>query len=339
MVISHQGKNLETGLSVLYTSFDTPISRLANRYNHFFFNGSENLLTGAYLNYNFSGFSFFSEAARSSSGGTAAVAGILGSIGSKTETAFLLRSYDPNFHSFYSQALAENSVAQNERGMYWGFKQHVSPKIFYAGYIDMFRFPWMRSRAFAPSEGYEYLMRLVYKPNKESQAFILYREENKARNLPESGNTYLLDQGIKRNLIMNADYGSLRKLSLRTRLQLSSFTLSNNTTYGMALVQDLNYKYRRFSFSFRQALFDTDDFENRQYVYERDVLYAFSLPAYNGIGMRNYALIHYKAFKCFDCWIRYARTYYTDRDFIGSGGERIEGNIRSDIKFQTRIIF
>ena len=28
------------------------------------------------------------------------------------------------------------------------------------------------------------------------------------------------------------------------------------------------------------ALFDTDDFDNRQYIYEKDVLWAFSIPAY-----------------------------------------------------------
>ncbi len=339
MIISHQKKNFEAGLSLLHTHFSIPIQRVERRYNYYAFNGDENLTAGAFLNYNISGVSFFSEAARSSSGGKGIVAGVLSSIGSKTESALLLRIYDANFHSLYAQALSENTLAQNEKGVYWGFKQNVSNKFFYSGYVDIFSFPWLRSRAFAPGNGHEYLLRAVYRPSKETQVFIMFREEAKARNTNQLENTYVLEEGIKRNLILNADYGINRKLSLRTRIQFSDFDIASSHTQGMTIVQDLNYKYRRFNFSFRHALFDTDDFENRQYVYERDVLYAFSLPAYSGRGLRNYAMVHFKPFRNFDCWIRYARSMYTDRDFIGSGADRIEGNIRSDIKLQTRWIF
>jgi hypothetical protein len=339
IILNHQRNNLDAGLTLLHTKFDLPIIRTPRRYNYFAFNGSENLVGSVFLNYNITGFSFFSEVAQSSSGGTGTILGVLSSIGNKTETALSYRSYDPDFHSFYAQALSENAIAQNERALYWGFKQNVNNKLFYAGYIDLFRFQWMRSRAFAPSEGHEYLFRISYRPTNESQVFVMFREEAKARNTNESANVYWLDQGIKRNLILNADYNMNKKLSLRTRLQFSTFSLAGNETGGMTLVQDLNYKHRKFNFSFRQALFDTDDFENRQYVYERDVLYAFSLPAYNGVGIRNYAMIQFKISKSFDCWIRYARTMYTDRDFIGNGSERISGNLRSDIKLQTRFRF
>lgn len=336
LILSYQSRQLESGLTFLHTDFSLPINRTPRQYNYFAFNGEQNTLMGAYLNYNTSGLSFFSEAARSSSGGVGLIAGMLNSIGNRTESSIVIRSYDANFHSFYSQALSENSVAQNERAIYWGIKQTLSNKLYYAAYADVFRFPWMRSRAFAPSEGHEYLMRFTYRPGKESQAFVMFREESKTRNTVFSENLYSQHNGIKRNLIVNFDYGLGRRLTMKTRWQYSHFSLSDQNSNGMLLVQDLNFKVKRFSVGLRQALFDTDDFENRQYVFERDVLFAFSIPALQGQGVRNYALIHYKAGQHLDLWIRYARTFYTDREFIGSGAERIEGNIRSDIKLQTQ---
>jgi hypothetical protein len=43
----------------------------------------------------------------------------------------------------------------------------------------------------------------------------------------------------------------------------------------------------------RYAIFDTEDYDNRQYVYERDVWLTYSLPAYEGRGVRNYIVAEY----------------------------------------------
>ena len=85
------------------------------------------------------------------------------------------------------------------------------------------------------------------------------------------------------------------------------------------------------------AIFEADDFENRQYAYERNVLYAFSIPAYIGTGIRQYALLQYKMNQRFTFWLRYSRFIYNDRDSVGSGLEQSDGNTRSQMTFQTRI--
>jgi hypothetical protein len=86
------------------------------------------------------------------------------------------------------------------------------------------------------------------------------------------------------------------------------------------------------------ALFDAD-YNNRQYVYERDVLYAFSVPAYQGKGIRAYLLIQYNFNRTFSVWARITRTRFTDRDTISSGLETIEGNTKTYLKFQLRVRF
>jgi hypothetical protein len=105
----------------------------------------------------------------------------------------------------------------------------------------------------------------------------------------------------------------------------------------MMLLQDVTWSYHKFSVSGRYALFDTDDYDNRLYIYERDVWLAFSFPAYSGVGVRNYVLVQYTVSKKIDLWFRWAHVRYTDRETIGSGSETINGNTRNDLKLQARI--
>ena len=94
-----------------------------------------------------------------------------------------------------------------------------------------------------------------------------------------------------------------------------------------------------FEFSGRYVVFDTDDFDNRQYSYEKDVWLAYSLPSYYGRGVRHCAMIEYKITRSITLWLRYTQTRYTDREEIGSGLDTIKGDLASDVKFQVRMKF
>jgi hypothetical protein len=107
----------------------------------------------------------------------------------------------------------------------------------------------------------------------------------------------------------------------------------------MAIVQDISYSIQQWSFAFRHALFDTDDFDNRIYQYERDVWLAYSFPAYYGTGIKNYVLAQYTVSKNLTLWVRWAHLRYADKTEIGTGSETIGGNTENDIKFQARIKF
>ena len=100
--------------------------------------------------------------------------------------------------------------------------------------------------------------------------------------------------------------------------------------------QDLNFDFGKVSISNRFSLFDTDDYNNRQYLYEKNVLYAFSIPALNGRGIRVYSLIQFSLNRKFDFWLRVARTIQRDQKTIGSGNEEIKGNSRTDLVVQIR---
>jgi len=333
-----QNKMLQISATAIYTTFSTPIIVTSRYYNQFDFSNDQNLVLGVAGSYQWRNMNIFAEAGRSQSGGIGAVGGFLSSLTPKLDLALSLRHYTPDFQSLYGRAFGENTINKNESGTYWGMKYKHNRKLMLSAYYDTFRFPWLKSGVKSPSDGYEYLLRLQYKPSKTVNLYAQYREESKSKSIDNEFNQIdVLRQGVKRNYIINSDYKASKILALKTRIQMSNYDIDTITTNGVALIQDATLKLGKFTISGRYAIFQTDDYENRQYVYEKDVLYAFSIPAYDGLGSRNYLLVQYKHNRNWHFWARYAVTQYRDRKIIGSGLEEIDGNIKSALKLQVRI--
>lgn len=331
-------KRLQLSTTAIYTAYGAPLIVTPRYYNQFDFSNDHNLVLGASGSYQWQNINIFGEVGRSQNGGIGAVGGFLSSLTPKLDFALSLRHYDVDFHSLYGKAFGENAINKNENGTYWGLKYKHNRKLTLSAYYDKFSFPWLKSGVKSPSRGYEYLLRLQFKPSRTINIYFQYREEEKSKSIDHEANQIdILKAGIKRNFIINTDYKSNKSLSLKTRFQMSSYNIGNNTTQGAAIIQDATYKLGKFTVSGRYALFQTDDYENRQYVYEKDVLYAFSIPAYGGLGSRNYLMFQYKYNRNWHFWVRYAVTHYRDRKKISSGSEEIDGNIKSALKLQIRI--
>jgi hypothetical protein len=336
-VFRFQRKQLDGGLIINTTYFSKPVRPVSLPYNQFAFTGSTLTNTGLFLNYTFKNFTFFSEAAQSIGAGNAFVAGLAGNLSTRLEMAWLVRSYSPDFYSFYSNAFAESSRPQNERGIYYGWKYRINRAITCSGYVDLFEFAWLRYRAHAPSTGHEWLMRFTWQPARTTRLVAQFREESKARNVsPAEGNLHRTINGVRHNTWLIAEYAASKNLRMRTRAQFSSYNMPGATTRGMIVLQDIIYEARRFSVTGRYALFDTDDYENRQYVYENDVWLAFTFPAWSDKGVRSYLLVEYDVSKNITLWLRFAHTAYNNRHAIGSGADRINGPQRNDFRFQVR---
>jgi hypothetical protein len=338
-VLQFKKNSLDAGVIFHHTQFSAPLLRTPSLYNQFEFNGNSNTNVGAYLNYSFNNASFFSEFSQTINHGRSVVAGILTSLTPQLDVSLVYRKFDKNFYSFYSNAIAENSVPQNESGMYWGWKYSFNKKYSLTGYFDLFSFPWLKYRSYSPSDGSEWLVRFNFHPSKTVSMFLQMREESKQRNTGVANNLYMTDQGVKRNYWINCDYAANERLSFRTRAQFSSYSVTNKDTHGMALIQDVTYALGRVSITGRYALFDTDDYDNRLYAYESDAWLSFAFPPYYGKGIRNYLLLQYRLTHKIDVWVRWGHTRYTDRTTIGSGGEIISGDTRNDVKLQARIRF
>ncbi|WP_232065062.1 ComEA family DNA-binding protein [Rhodocytophaga rosea] len=333
-------KNLQVGGTMVVTQYSVPLLRKPTSYNQFEFNGRNNLNIGIHYSYLWQNFNLFGEAARSQSGGIGFISGLIGSLTTKVELAMVYRNYARNFHSLYGNAFGENTRNINEKGMYWGIKYIPHKKLLLSAYYDRFSFPWLKFRVDAPSQGYEYMGRITYKPTKTILLYAQYREEMKELN--QADNTTPIDfpvPAIKRNYVFNIDYPAAKFISLKSRVQGSSYRQSNAPTFGYAIIQDITVDVGKLKVSTRFALFETDNYDNRQYVYEKDVLYAFSIPAYFDRGTRNYVLLQYQVNKKLDLWLRYARTSLRDEKTISSGLEEINQPHKSEVKVQVRYKF
>jgi hypothetical protein len=328
-------KNLQIGSTFLYTFYSTPLLRKSTSYNQFEYSGRRHHIAAVNYSYVWQNFNFFGEAARSQSGGL--VTGFLSSLTPKVELSMVYRNYSKDFQSFYGNAFGENTRNSNEKGMYWGIKVHPVRKVTLAAYYDKFSFPWLKYRVDAPSQGHEYLGRITYKPAKTILLYAQYRQESKEMN--QANNITPIDflaPAIRRNFLFNIEYPAAKYISLKSRVQGSSFRQSNTPTFGYAIVQDVSVDIGKWKASTRFALFDTDDYDNRQYVYEKDVLYAFSIPAYYGRGTRKYLLMQYQISRKIEIWARYARTDLRNQKSISSGLEEINKPHRSEVKIQVR---
>lgn len=340
-VIHYKSKNrrLQLGATSLFTHFSQEWNRNPRLYNQFEFRGKKNYAGSLFGEYTWQNIHLFTEFARSKSGGTGLLAGTIIALSPQLDFSFLYRNYQRHFHSFYSTGFGEGSRSINEQGVYFGLKFKPNRQWWFTSYFDRFSFPWLRYRVDAPSDGYEYLLRATYQPIKRLSLYSQFREEKKDINSPGRNVNNIPLPGRKRNYQINLDFVATDKISIRSRVQWSSYHLNEQKTKGFVLVQDASWQYQRLRISGRMALFDTDDYNNRQYVYEKDVLWAFSIPTYYGKGIRNYLLLQYKLSKQITVWLRWSRTRYIDREVISSGMEKIQGSQINQLKAQVRWMF
>lgn len=348
--ISSKG-DLRLGLTVLQTSFNQELIKSDKPYNFHEFSGKENTLAGINYSYDYQNINFFGEVARSQSGGIGLVSGMLASFKKGTDMSLLYRNYEPNFHSFYANAFSENARNINETGYYLGVRHWLNRKWQLSSYVDYFYFPWYRYLVDKQTtKGFDYLTRLLYQPNKKMQAFLQIRQENKEENTkltenyidskgkPKTREITIVSNRIKRIMIANIDYKPSKVWSFQTRASFSTFQFEGQPlTNGFAVAQDASLDLGNLSLTGRFALFNTDDYDNRQYFYEQDVLSAFSFPAYYQHGIRHYLMLQYKLSKNVDAWIRWARTDLFGEASFGSGLDEILSPHRSEVKVQLRI--
>jgi hypothetical protein len=336
-VLSVRKNAFEGGAIVNRISFGEQLIRKPNAYNQFAFQGNGNTNAGVFLNYNLYNYNFFGEVAHSLNAGTAAIAGVIASLSPKIDFSLSYRNYGRNFYAFYSNAFAESSAIQNETAVYWGWKYQWKKRITVAGYVDLFKFPWVGFRRYTVgSMGHEWLFKFTYQTTRKISMFAHVREEVKEQNSSQPHVIYQINPALKRNYIVNLDYAIHSNIRLKSRVQISTVEREGREWKGSVFLQDIHIAKNRWRLTARYAIFDTESPDNRQYVYENDVWLAYSMPAYDGVGIRSFVVVQYKVSRNFSLWIRFARTRYADRDEIGSGVEQIKGNRKNDIKLQAR---
>lgn len=330
---------LQAGTNYLLTRFDHSWIKEPTLYNQFDFSGRSNSVGSFYINYNWKNFFLFGESAISQSGGNGNLIGFISSLSKEIDFSLLWRKYDKDFHSFYANAFSESTRPVNEQGVYLGVQIKPIAKWKINAYHDFFRFPSLRYRVYAPSKGYEWLARISFQPNRNLNTFFQIREEQKDRNLPDSGEPglpYQIRPLNKVNGLLSLEYQVNKAFFFRSRILFSRVTYDNQKSSGFMILQDVQYGFSKFRITGRIALFDTDDYDTRLYAFENNVLWTFSIPAFSGQGMRHYLLAQYQISSQITTYFRFSRTSYTDRVAISSGLQEINGPTQSETTLLIR---
>ena len=337
--------DLAIGATGVFTHYGTPLLKRNEVYNRYEFSGRENLALAVNYSYVWRNLLLFGETARSTGGGLGTVNGLLASLGADVDAALLVRHYDPTFHTLYGNAFSENTRNINETGVYFGLKVRPVARWEVSAYYDQFRFPWLRYRASAPTDGHDALVRVAYSPTKTSLLYVQLRQRLKPRDLTPTDVVRpvpLPGEQLRQSILVYYNTFATNQLELRTRLQASRLRDDTGLAWrsGYALAQDLGYQLTKaLKLTARYSIFDADDFDTRQYVFEQDVLLAVSLPALYGQGTRVYGIAEVRLNRSLTLWLRYAETRYRHQNVVGTGLEAIQGDLRGEVKAQLRVKF
>ena len=333
----------QIGATAVHMRLDGGLRRKFVPYSRFRFNKGENTVMGLDYTWNYRNFHFFGETSRSENGAFATLNGVNVDLHPRLQVNVTMRHYERDFQGIASAAFGEGSQIENETGVYFGVELRPFKRWKVNAYIDQFKFPWLRYRTDAPTQGSDFFTQVEYHASSRTTFYARYRDRSRRINASETaeGAKNLVDNP-RRSIRLDMTHRASSRIRLRSRVEFSRYQRGEDpVSKGFMVYQDVSYTLKNLPLriSARYALFDTDTYDSRIYAYESDVLYAFSIPAYAGRGARTYVLFKYDLGRNVDLWLRWAQTYYTDRNLIGSGLDEIEGNTRTEIKAQMRLKF
>lgn len=333
----------QIGITATQTILDLPLIPDKSIYNFHYFEGKEQTAAGIHYKGVWNKFNFFGETALTNNFALATLNGCSFSPISIVDFVVLQRYYSPQHDVFFSTAFGESSRINNEQGIYIGAEIRPFRRWKIAAYADSYQFPWARFGVDLPSLGDDYLLQADFAPSRRTTMFWRFKHEEKMRNLSSSTETMAKIVPFKKWSLRYNLAHSVGQFSFRTVLEGNiTQTDIQPVTYGVTALQDFSYTFNKIPLrvDFRYQFFDATAYDNRIYAYEKDILYAFSIPMFYGIGSRYYVNLKYTLNKNCSFWLKLSQTIYSDdREYISSGNEMIEGNRKTDMRFLFRWTF
>lgn len=343
--ISYENHFLKIGIINSFTNYNGSLDRKLSMYSQFQFNNSSNWNNGIHYSLIKRNLNLFGEASRSLNGGLANIHGLLASLHPRLALSIVYRNYEKNYHSNYSNAIAESSSPNNEKGLFSGLQFKLNNNWELSSYFDQFEFPWMRYQVDKPNSlGIDGFLQIQYHPTKKLNIYARIRHRNKpynensisVRDITEVSNVKRWNYRVNLNILIT------ESIRLKSRIEYVDYIRDEaQVEKGLLILQDIVYKPKesKLSFSARFALFDTDSYNSRIYSYENDVLYYFRIPAYYYQGARSYLTLRYQFKKGIDLWLRGSNWVYTNRNTIGTGINEILGPNKTEFRAQLRFQF
>lgn len=341
--LNYNGKYCELGLTAVYNVFNKPLNPEKKYYNIYYPRGKDFYNVGGDYKFFWKRFSLLGETAIDKCGTWATMNMLRYSPKGGTQLIVMNRYYDAKYQSVYARSIGEGSTVQNESGFYIGLETSILKYIKMTCYGDFFYFPWKKYLVSkAGTKGLDGLLQLSYSPTYELEMFIRYRYKKKEKDFTAEDKTKQTIPSIQQKCRYQLNYSVKDKLTLKTiadyvRINFRGQSASN----GFLVSQSAAYTFHLLplQLDLSAAWFNTDDYNSRLTIYEKSVLYAFSMPSFYYKGMRVAVNARYELNKHIILQAKYGTTHYFNRDKISSALEEIDGSTKSDLYLQLRLKF
>ena len=341
--LAYTSSRFHVGFNGVQYQFTLPIKKRSDPYNLYSISGNKLGNYSMDYSYGYRNSHFFGELAFSNAFDKAMINGLIVSVDPKVDLSILYRTISKGYQSLYTNAFTESTSLNNENGFYAGIS--IRPLVAWRmdAYADFYQFPWLKYQVDVPSFGKDYLVKILFKPNKQLEMYIRYRTESKFKNF--NVDNFILSPVLpilRQNIRMQINFKTNSTFTYRNRVEMVWFSnRSSDSQTGFLIFSDCIFKpmTKRYSGGIRLQYFETDDYNCRIYAFENDLLYSFSIPVFYDKGFRYYLNFNYGLTKNSTLWFRWSQTIYKDKSSIGYGLDEIMGNKKSEFKVQWQFQF
>ena len=198
----------------------------------------------------------------------------------------IYRYYSPEYENIYANALSSKIRVYNEHGGYLGVEYNRLKN----WQLSLFGDVW--------NEGYETMAQADFISPKDYKMHMRLRAKRK-----NEIDTY----SARWNGVWE-----LGEWKLKTQVDANMVYAKEKWSYGFSVFQDVEYRFVRVPIvlQLRAQAFDAREWNNRVYMYENDVLYAYAIPFVYGLGGRFWLNARYKINDTFAVYLRVSETVY-----------------------------
>ena len=316
MTVRH--KRLQAGLTAVENLWSDSIHPYRNAaYNRHYFRGRRQAVLGANIRYNHGWFDAFAEfaATQNEEWGFGVLAGSRFYPCDGLSLIALYRYYSPWFDNALGYAFSETSRVGDENGGYLGFEVTRLAKWRFSGYADVFRFSGPKyGIPEYPSIGYDALFETQYRHSETWWLDLRLRARKKGEKATYSAR-FQFDWKQDRWALRTTAEANITSKSAEDAINGKANKQETFNGYGVTVYQDISYSLpfregRGLGFHLRLQGFDAREWDNRIYCYEHDVLYAFSIPAIYGSGIRAYLSLKWQIIPQLALYFRASETVY-----------------------------
>ena len=198
----------------------------------------------------------------------------------------IYRYYSPEFDNVYANSLCSWSRMKDEHGGYLGVEYNQLKNWQLSAFGDVWK------------TGFETMAQADFIPQKDYRMHTRFRVKRK-----DEKDTY----SLRWNMVY--EFGQWK---MKTQADGNMVQAKGALTYGWSVLQDVEYRFSKVPIvlQFRAQAFDAREWNNRVYIYENDVLYAYAIPFVYGLGGRFWLNARYKINDTFSLYLRVSETIY-----------------------------